>query len=377
MVKICMITTGHNPLDNRIFYKEAKSLKSVWDDITVIGQTDSKINDKIDGINIIGLKMYKGFKSPILWRNLLHEALRINATIYHCHEPESLLIAIYLKIFKRKKIVYDVHEYYLDIIEIASIQMKIFLMFMLYLIEPIFCRYVDLVITADEKIMERYKRFNNNVYPISNFPSFETFDCSNNQECLRRYKDYSVVIYVGGIKEERGIFELICAIRKVSMTIPSIKLLLVGGFENEDFERKCKEYVKSNNLGKNVEFIGFVPHIKVAKYINSSDIGAILLYPTKRFVKTAYPIKLFEYMICGKPIIASDLPSMGKIVEDSHCGVLVNPMDTDEIAKKITFLLENPDKAKQMGECGRRAVESKYNWDKMEEKLINIYGGIT
>jgi len=377
MVKVCMITTGHNPLDDRIFYKEAKSLKNVGYDITVIGQTDSRMDDEIDGISIIGLKIGKGIKShPILWWNLLQEALRTNAVIYHCHEPESLLVALYLKIFKHKNIVYDVHEYYPDMIESARFQMKIFLIFMLYFIEPFFCRYIDLVITADESIAKKYKMFNNNVYSIPNFPLFEMFDCSNGPERIPKYKDCHVVIYVGGINEERGIFELICAIRRVSTTIPSIKLILVGTFGNEYFKKICKEYVELNNLGDNVEFIGFVPHNEIAKYINSSDIGSILLYPTKRFVKTAYPIKLFEYMICGKPIIASDLPAMGKIIKDSHCGVLVNPMNIDDISRKIIYLLEHPDEAKKMGECGRRAVERKYNWNEVGEKLTNIYGDI-
>lgn len=374
MTKVCMITTNHSPFDDRIFYKEAKSLKKAGYDVTVIGQTDSKMNKVVDGIRVIGLEKGAGIKSnPVLWKKLLKEALKNNADVYHCHEPESFLVAIYLKIFKRKKIVYDVHEYYIDVLPLSSPQMRLFLGFMLYLVEPLFCRYTDVIITADEEIAKRYKKFNKKVYPIFNFPSFEVFKPSNNQDMKMKYKDYFVIIYVGGMSEERGILELIKAVHKVSRTYPLVKLLLLGNFGTQDFEERCIEYVRSSDLTESVEFLGFVPHTEIPKYIDAADVGAVLLHPTTRFMKTAYPIKLFEYMICGKTVIASNLPAMSGIIKDSSCGVLVNPIDIKEIAEAIIYLLEHPEEAKKMGENGRRAVEEKYNWTEMEKELIKIY----
>jgi len=133
---------------------------------------------------------------------------------------------------------------------------------------------------------------------------------------------------------------------------------------------------KFNRLEQFVEFLGFVPHKEIPKYINACDIGTVLLFPTPRFIKTPYPIKLFEYMICSKPVIASDLPSMGKIVKEAGCGVLVDPTDVDEIADGITYLLNHPEEAKKMGENGRIAVEEKYSWERMEERLLKIYKDI-
>jgi len=286
MTKVCMITTNHSPFDDRIFYKEAKSLKKAGYDVTVIGQTDSKMN-KV-----------------------------------------------------RRAIVF---------------------------------RYTDAIITADEEIAKRYKKFNKKVYPIFNFPSFEVFKPSNNQDMKMKYKDYFVIIYVGGMSEERGILELIKAVHKVSRTYPLVKLLLLGNFGTQDFEERCIEYVRSSDLTESVEFLGFVPHTEIPKYIDAADVGAVLLHPTTRFMKTAYPIKLFEYMICGKTVIASNLPAMSGIIKDSSCGVLVNPIDIKEIAEAIIYLLEHPEEAKKMGENGRRAVEEKYNWTEMEKELIKIY----
>ena len=175
------------------------------------------------------------------------------------------------------------------------------------------------------------------------------------------------------MSEERGILELIKAVHKVSRTYPLVKLLLLGNFGTQDFEERCIEYVRSNDLTESVEFLGFVPHTEIPKYTDAADVGAVLLHPTTQFMKTAYPIKLFEYMICGKTVIASNLPAMGKIVKEVECGVLVNPTDIDEIAEAIIYLIKHQEEAKKMGENGRRAVEEKYNWDKMEEKLLKLY----
>ena len=376
MTKVCMIATNHLPLDDRVFYKEAKSLKKVGYDVTVIGQTDSKMNKVVDEIRIIGIEKGAGIKSnPILWKKLLKEALKINAEIYHCHEPESFLVAIYLKIFKRKKIVYDVHEYYMDVLSLSSPQMRMFLGFMLYLVEPLFCRYTDAIITADEEIAKRYKKFNKKVYPIFNFPSFGVFKPSNNQDMKMKYKDYFVIIYVGGMSEERGILELIKAVHKVSRTYPLVKLLLLGNFGTQDFEEKCIEYVKSNDLDGNVEFFGFVPHKEISKYISTADVGAVLLKPIPKFYKNI-PIKQFEYMVCGKPVIGSNLPPIENFIGKEKAGILVDPNNINEIAEAIIYLIEYLDEAKKMGENGRRAVEEKYNWNEMEKELIKIYSKI-
>jgi glycosyltransferase involved in cell wall biosynthesis len=67
---------------------------------------------------------------------------------------------------------------------------------------------------------------------------------------------------------------------------------------------------------------------------------------------------------------------MRRIVEEENCGILVDPMNIDEIANAITYLLEHPKEAERMGKNGRRAVEEKYNWEKMEEKLFELYEGL-
>ncbi|HFB99935.1 MAG TPA: glycosyltransferase, partial [Phaeodactylibacter sp.] len=117
---------------------------------------------------------------------------------------------------------------------------------------------------------------------------------------------------------------------------------------------------------------GFVGREKRNELLARSKIGLSTLMPIPNY-KLAYSVKMFEYMAAGIPSIISDFPMWREIIEETNCGICVNPEDPKAISKAINYLLENDDIAKQMGENGRRAVEEKYNWATQEKKLIHLY----
>ncbi len=81
-------------------------------------------------------------------------------------------------------------------------------------------------------------------------------------------------------------------------------------------------------------------------------------------------------MACAKPVVVSNFPEVRKVVVEEDCGILVDPTSVDEIADAIIYLLEHPGEARKMGENGRRAVKEKYNWEKMERRLLEVYEGL-
>jgi glycosyltransferase involved in cell wall biosynthesis len=377
-MKVCMITIKHSPFDDRLFYKESRSLLKNGYYVYIVGATNE---DEKDVENYANLKIetFKIKTKSIIINRILAlpmfflKSLHTHADIYHSHEPETFLLAILLKIFTRKKIVYDAYEYYPDVIPLSKGLYKYFLIFITYLFEPLFCRFADGIITADSEIAKRYNKFNKNVCTLYNFPCLDIFKPQLNQKrASKKYKKQKVIIYVGGLSEERGIFELIKAVHIISKIHPSVKLLLVGWFGTKDFEKKCVEYIKSNNLERCVDFIGSVSHIEIPAYIYLANIGVVLLHPIPKFYKNI-PTKQFEYMACNKPVIGSDLPPISKYVNDAKCGILVDPAKIDKIADAMLYLIKHPEEAKKMGENGRRAVIEKYNWGRMEEKLLKLY----
>ena len=85
------------------------------------------------------------------------------------------------------------------------------------------------------------------------------------------------------------------------------------------------------------------------------------------------PNKLFEYMACGLPVVASNFPLYRQVIEDAGCGKLVDPTNPMEIASAIEELLESPEDWETMSRNGYSSFRNKYNWHYEGEKLLDLY----
>jgi len=151
-------------------------------------------------------------------------------------------------------------------------------------------------------------------------------------------------------------------------------LLIVGKILGTNkFSKWVDNYIRTNGLEENIELIDWIPHSDVVRYIETSVVGIILFQPTHYNNLIGLPNKLFEYMACRIPVIASNFQEIREIVEESNCGILVDPTKIQEISDAILWLLEHPEEAEQMGENGRLAVEETYNWGNMEKRLFKVY----
>jgi len=101
-----------------------------------------------------------------------------------------------------------------------------------------------------------------------------------------------------------------------------------------------------------------------------------VLHPTAAFTESM-PMKLFEYMALGLPVVASDFSAWRAIVETSRCGLLVDPLDARAIARAIGYLLEHPDEANAMGRRGRDAAMARYTWDSQADRLVALYDDLS
>jgi len=363
-MKVCIITTVHQPFDTRVFHKEAKSLAKVHE-VVLVAPDEERADKEVDGVRVITIKKPKSkLLHPVTMWRVFKAGFKQDCDVYHCHEPSSLFVSAVLKVLKRKRLIYDAHEYYPSLIAENSLFpdfVRPLVRFLADIEERIPIRFADVVITVDEILALKYRKHHNNVYIISNYPRLELFkpDDLNSEN--------GGIIYVGGLSRDRGIYQMIEVANKTN-----VKLICVGNFTDELNKKEITDFLEENP-SKNVVFAGHLSHPKVVEYINMSRLGLILHQPIPRYIH-AVSIKLFEYMACGKPVVASNFPEIAKVVKEADCGILVDPTDVDEIVDAILYLLEHPEEAKRMGKNGRRAVEEKYSWDKMEEKLLELYG---
>ena len=374
--KICMLTNTHNPLDHRVFYKESLSLKKIGYDVYVIGVDFSETKKYVEKeIKITQIRRVKNkiFKRILSLPQLYCEAKKIDCDIYHCHDLDAAALGLLLKIFHKKKLVFDVHEYNAEIITEGSTIPKMLKPFIKKIIEKI-DRYIavksDYIITVDDNLYNNYKKYNKNCVSIQNFINFESINIDPDSNNFKRKEN---IVYLGALSEKRGILKIIETAKKLKEKGIQNKILFVGGFSNESEKNKTLKLIEKYNLEDMIKFVGKVPYEQVPKHLKQSIIGLLILQPSERYLKGSYPVKLFEYMYYGLPVIASNFEGIKEIIQKEKCGILINPKDTDEITNAITNLLEKPEKIKQMGHNGKQAILKKYNWNNESKKLEEIY----
>lgn len=358
--KVCIFTSVHPPFDTRIFHKEAKSLVKTGYTVSLIAQYEK--DEIVDGIRIISLPTPRNrFErmTKTVWQ-AYRRALKIDADIYHFHDPELIPIGLLLK-RHGKRVIYDVHE---DVPRQNLSKPYIPVAFrkpisgMIGALEAFSARRFDGVVTATPFINRRFLNLRANAVNVNNYPlAYELYAEENQWE-----KKENIVCYVGGIAEVRGAFEMVDAVAKTSC-----RLLLAGNIDSA-----IENELKYMTGWRQVEALGFVDRDGIRAAISRSMAGLVVLHSTINYID-ALPVKMFEYMSAGIPVIASDFPLWREIVEGNECGICVDPLNPEEIAKAIQFIIENPAKAEQMGKKGRKAVEERYNWGMEENKLLGLY----
>ena len=125
-----------------------------------------------------------------------------------------------------------------------------------------------------------------------------------------------------------------------------------------------------------VNFPGRVPHREVLQLMADCMCGVALLHECPNSggkMGTLGNTKIFEYMMVGIPVVCTDFILWKEIIDQWNCGICVNPEDEKEVEAAIRYLLDHPEEARRMGENGRRAVETEFNWDTEAGKLLALY----
>lgn len=362
-MKICMITSGHSPYDDRIYYKEILSLKKKISDIYVIAPYNKDCITNYE-VKIKSFKRQSGIIGRIKNLNRMYKkGIELKCDIYHAHEPDSLLVAYLLKRKLGAKVIYDSHEYHPEAFSEHFKLGKKFITKIIYKYEKFICSRIDAVISVNNLLINKFKKFNKEVVLIPNYPV-------KNNEIIKEYHDKPTFVYVGGLREDRGILKIIEAIYMIKQ---DYRYYFIGPFETKEFEEKVKNLINSKSDKKDIIFTGIIPHVKVFDYLKKAHVGFVLLQPTNWRYINSEPIKLFEYMISSTAIIASDFPMMRSIVKNCKCGVLANPASSKDIKESIEELGGNLNNTKNMAENGRKAVLKFYNWNICEERLLKLY----
>lgn len=366
--EIVHLTSVHPRYDTRIFLKQCRSLAKAGHKVTLI-VADGKGDELLDHVVIRDAGSAEGRLDRMrnVTRRVYRQALSVNADVYHIHDPELLPTALKLKRLG-KLVIFDSHE---DVPK--QILGKPYLNFVTRILlskafkwyESYACRQLDAIVAATPFIRDKFLRINKRSIDINNYPMIGELSDGQDIDWNQKEKQIS---YVGGISTIRGIREIVQALGLVKS---GVRLQLGGRFSEPDLEEEIKDepgWVK-------VDALGWLNRQQVAAVLQRSVAGLVTLRPAINYIDSL-PVKMFEYMSAGIPVIASNFPLWREIIEDNDCGVCVDPLDPQAIAEAIDFMISDPERARQMGLNGQRAVMEQYNWTIEERKLLALYSSL-
>ncbi len=368
---ICHITSMHQWDDDRIFERACRSLAANGFKVTLIAVKAQSGN--IDGVDIIGLKSRSGIRRRLLTsRDALKAASDLDCDIFHFHDPDLLPWMLLLR-RKGKRIVYDSHEDYS--VRFYQWNMpgylraplaKVFRMF-----ERFTCSKFQGLVVPDTGIREvftgKYSRcaIVRNTHDLTRLAALTDVPP----------KDKNPVLYTSGSNlPDRNCLEMVRALPMILKQIPDAILRLAGYFP-EGYSDFLRENAIKLGVESHLELLGPLPYLDHFKRSFRAHVGCVFLKDTPKN-HNANSNRLFEYMYCGIPVIAENLPGPRSVVEYAQCGILIDSSKPEQIAEAFIHLIQNPEKASEMGANGRRAVMTEYNYEKDFQELKKLYENI-
>lgn len=186
-------------------------------------------------------------------------------------------------------------------------------------------------------------------------------------------EDKFVVGYTGTFGHWHGVEVLAEAVKHIVKRIPNAVVLFVG---DGNLRPKIEEITKRDNVNDKILITGFVPFKTIPNYLAACDV---LLSPCVNNADNDFfnsPVKLFEYMAMGKPIVASNVGQQGVVINDGINGLLHEENQPEELAEKVYQIYQDNDLAVRLGKEARKRAVEKHDWKVNSQMIIDAYKNI-
>ena len=359
--KVVHLTSVHPRFDTRIFLKECVSLAANGYSVSLV-VADGKGDETVNNVAVYDVGASKGRLDRICNapRRVLSKALKLDADLYHFHDPELMPIGLKLKKLG-KKVIFDIHENTdLQILTkewiprylrkaISSVYSKY---------ETYACKKFDALIVPQIAMYEKFSMFAKTEV-IANFPT----------EVIKnvQYEDRSRfnLLYIGGLNKARGLYNMLDLINHLSLIDARYRLTLAGPFSPRDYA------AAENHPGwSNTVYLGVLNRDEVYKIYGASSIGLILFNNVGQY-HMSYALKLFEYMQCGLTVIMPDFGDWVSFNKNFSVGYNVSVCDPEAIAKLINNIQLST--LKDFFEHNSSIASKDFLWSSQEKKLSFLY----
>ena len=378
-MKILFLSTGHSIDDDRVGRKEAVSLARLGYEVIVCAQYNNRyLEPRVKFIDIDSVK-YVDAETPlkkkrlgrisrcIRLRNLFRSYQKVKPDLVVAHEFESACLARWIYTHYGTPYVFDVHEAYEE--TIPRIVPKIFRPMIRILVRKEIKRIVrdaSGITAAVPKVLAYQEaiRINKHSEILYNSPWLEYFPFSEIE------KETILIVQEGNLSIDRGAFQILDALAIVKRRY-KFKLVVIGSVVS-DIAKKFYNRIAELSLEDYIEIKGFLPWDEFGQIEKDAQIGLCCLQQTHNCT-ISLACKIFTYSSCGLAIVGMKESETENYICDAQNGICVDTTNPDEISNAIIWLIEHPEERRQMARNGRKAIEERYCWERMEERIRKFY----
>lgn len=345
--------------------KEATTLSNAGNEVVILGwgRYGSKVkaqeirrNYYIHRFQLqapLGYKIF--FFLPLWWIYVSIWLLKEKWDVVHAADLDCLIPSLIISKFLSRPIIYDIFDFYSDQIAFSPTIRKI-----VESIDCYFMKHVDEIILVDSSRIHQIKQGNyKNVSIIYNSPPKELADKLRTSNQSENFK----IFFAGGLSLDRDISSIIKACGDITDIF----------FEIAGYGPRVAELLNICKTNSRVQFLGEINYDTVILKSFQADLLFAFYDPKVPNNFYASPNKLFEAMMCGKPILVNSGTTMAKIVSEENCGLVVPYGDIPSIREAVLKIKNDKHFQEKLGKNGKRAFERTFNWNIMEKRLIKIY----
>lgn len=182
-------------------------------------------------------------------------------------------------------------------------------------------------------------------------------------------QDAEWVVFVGNLVSWQGLETLLLAMPRVVRDSPHARLAIIG---DGPLRTTLEDLAIRYGIHEVVSFRGSVPHVDVPLWINAASVCVAPFARLRNQTTGVSPLKLYEYLACGRPVVASDVPGIREVLEASGAGIAVPPGEPEALADAIITVLSDGDLAAGMGLRGRKYAVAECSWARVADRVESV-----
>ncbi len=366
MSKFVFIGSAHFPNDPRLYYRTIYNLKKHTDCTVYWINTRKDVHfEKLDYIdhfftcgNIV---------------SLLKKLIKIRPDFVQVSDPREVIYFFAAKLLTNAKVVYDSHEDYKGLAGIALHKKKSVVNYLVYysinFIEYLISKKADFVFCTDQNIYSKLRRFNARTHVVHNFVETDWLPPAISSKSEHLDKQLKL-LYIGSYNPFRGVRETIENVIRFNNDRKNRELKLSFHIYTRRDRLPFKKHEIDDFLKQGVFFHDYIPLESLYRVVGNYDVGTCIWLDIPKH-RTNAPIKNFEYMALGLPLITSDFGLMKYYADKSGTGYCIDPTSYEQFFRAMIFY-SDPENIKKSSIRGIEFTEDHNFYKEFQNSYLQI-----